>query len=406
MALFHYRAIDGSGAVVTGETEAVDRAAAARWLQAEGCTPLRVDEERRSGLVDVLNFEITPKNALSTQDRVAFTRSLATLTGAGLPLDLALETLRDLGATKPVRAVSGRLLDRVRSGASLAEATEEDRAAFDPLYRGVVRAGEAGARLEETLEDLADLLEDGAKRRGELRSALIYPAFLLVTAIGSVGVLLAFVVPTFQPLLADAGVEPPAITQAVVAAGRFVEAHWAAMALAAAAAALGFRLAMVSPDFRRVVHRALLAAPLIGGPLLKMETARLARLLGALLTSGVALPAALRLSAGGLSNAALSAEIDRVIPEVEAGRGLAQPLREGGIAPPLALQLIQVGQASGDLAPMLGKIADTYAVEAKRAFDQMLALVTPLLTLIMGGLIALIISSILFALFSINQLAL
>ncbi|MGF1502340.1 MAG: type II secretion system F family protein [Paracoccaceae bacterium] len=405
MPQFRYRAVNAKGEVVTGTIHTTDRAAAVARLQAEGAMPIRLESAAAGGLMALLNTEITPRDGLTERDRIAFTRTLATLTGAGLPLDRALETARDLGTSRAGRDVAGRLLDRVREGAALSDALDGERQAFPALYRATLRAGEAGAALETTLARMADTLEVAAKRRGALRSALIYPAFLIVTAIGSVAVLLAFVVPTFEPLLDEAGVDPPPVTRAVIASGRFVESYWLVLLLGVAGAVAAFRVALLRPDIRLAYHRALLAVPGIGGLWRAFETGRLARLLGSLLENGVALPAALRHAGAALGNRAFAAEIARIVPEVEAGRGLAKPLADGRLLPPLALQLIQVGQESGQLTEMLLKTAEIFEEDGTRRFDQAMALLTPVLTLVMGGLIALIISSILFALFSINELA-
>ncbi len=404
MAVFRYRAIDRAGAVVTGTLESPDAAAAAQRLHETGHMPIRI-EAGAGGLRALLDTEITPRDAISERDRLVFTRALATLAGAGLPLDRALAIARDLGERRAVREVAGRLLEAVQGGASFADALDRERAAFPPLYRAVVRAGETGAALEATLARLADQLETGARRRGELRSAMIYPAFLLLTAAGSVALLLGFVVPSFEPLLAEAEVEPPAITQAVIAAGRVVEAWWAALLGGALLALAGGRLALLAPRLRLAWHRALLGTPVVGPLWASFETARLARLLSGLLENGVALPAALRLARGALGNRAFAAELDRVIPEVEAGRGLAAPFAEGRVLPPLAKQLLRVGQDSGQLAEMLGRIAAIFEAESTGRFDRLLAILTPAITLLMGVLIAVVISSILFALFSINELA-
>ncbi len=406
MPVFHYRGVARSGEVVAGTLETPDQAAAIQRLQAQGTMPIRVEERAASSLMALLDTEITPRGALSATDRIALTRTLATLTGAGLPLDRALGIAERLGTSAAVRAVAGRLLAAVREGARLADALDREPQAFPALYRSVVRAGEAGAALEVTLARLADTLEEQAKRRGELRSALIYPAFLLVTAIGAVAILLAYVVPTFEPLLEDAGVEPPAITQAVIAVGHVVSAGWPVMLAGLLAAGVVARLALRRPEIRLRWHGRALGLPVIGRLWRKLETARLCRLLGTLLENGVALPASLRLVAQAMDNAAFAEEVRRVTPEVEAGRGMAGPLAKGGLLPPLALQLLQVGEESGQLTPMLLKAAGIFETEAKREFDQALALLTPVLTLVMGVLIAVIISSILFALLSINELAL
>ncbi len=405
MPIFHYRAVDRSGNLVTGTLDRTDAREVARHLHQQGSTPLRVDQNRSTTVADILNIEITPRDALNTSGRIAFTRSLATLMDAGLALDRALEIVRDLGADRAVRKIAAALLEDVREGASFSDALDAHPAAFSPLFRGIVRAGESGADLDLTLTRLAEMLEEHARRSGELRSAMIYPAFLIVTAMGSVGVLLGYVVPTFEPLLADAGVEPPAITQFVIAVGEFVSRNWQVLVLGALSAGIAIRVALAFEKVRLQWHRALLSVPLLGGMLLKFEAARFARVLGTLLGNGVPLPAALRLTTPALGNLALAAKISQIVPEVEAGRGLARPLREHVLLPPLALQLIQVGHESGKLTAMLMKIAEIFEDDSKRAFDQAISLLTPLLTLVMGGLIAVIISSILFALFSINELA-
>lgn len=405
MPIFHYRALDGTGALVKGTMDVADERAAAQALQRDGHVPVEISQTPRVTLRDVLDIEITPRSALSPRDRIGFTRSLATLLQAGLPLDRALGTLEELGANKPTREVAGRLLETVRGGAALSAALEQAGSAFPPLYLGIVRAGETGAALGPALEDLADMLEEGAKRTGEIRSALIYPAFLVATAMGAVGILLGFVVPTFEPLLADAGVDLPAITELVIGAGRFAE-NWGLWVLGGwAVSALIFALALRAPETRLAWDRGKLRLPVLGPALLKFETARLARTLATMLGNGVPLPTAIRMAEGAVGNRAIAAELERVLPEVEAGRGLAAPLREGGVLPPMALQLIQVGQESGDLSPMLRKLSDMYAADAKRAFDQMLTLLTPVITLTMAVVIGVIITSILYALFSLNELA-
>jgi general secretion pathway protein F len=402
---FRYRGVDRAGTIATGTLDAPDRAAAVARLQAAGTLPIRV--EAGGGLIDLLNVEITPRDALGPRDRVLFTRALATLAGAGLPLDRTLALLGETAGRRSVRAVSGRLLEAVRSGASLSDALDAEASAFPPLYRAVVRAGEAGAALDVALARLADSLEDAARRRGALVSALVYPAFLLASAVGAVAILLGYVVPSFEPLLDEAGVEPPAVTRAVVALGALVRDWWAAIALGLALAFALARLGLVlSPAARLAWHRALLATPLLGGLWRRFETARLARLLGTLMQNGVALAPALALARGALSNRAFAAEMDRVIPQVEAGRGLAQPFAEGEVLPPLARQLLRVGEESGRLVEMLLKTADIYEDEAARALDRLLSLLTPLMTLLMGGVVAVIVSSILLALLSINELAL
>ena len=406
MPVFHYRALTPSGEVETGTLDLPDEASAVAQLQAKGLLPVKIDRTGEGWFLTLMNMEITPKGALSARERLVFTRTLATLLGASLPLDRALRTIESLGTSKPVRQVAGRLLESVSGGRSLADALDGEAKTFPRLYRAIVRAGETGAAIEETLARLADLLEENAKRRGDLRSAMIYPSFLIVTAIGSVSILMAFVVPTFKPLLDDAGVQPPAITEFVIATGDFFAEYGLSVLIGLLIAVFLIASSLRAAPIRLAWHRFALRIPILGRLWREFETATFSRLLGAMLQNGVALPAALRLVREVQGNMAFVHEIDRVIPAVEDGRGLSGVLEEGQVLSPLARQLIGVGQESGRLTEMLVKAAEILEADFKRAFDQLLATLTPVLTLIMGGMVAVIISSILFALFSINELAL
>ncbi|SDZ89147.1 type II secretion system F family protein [Rubrimonas cliftonensis] len=406
MARFRYRALESGGGAVVGALDAPDRAAAVEALRRRGLLPVDVAEGGGFDLAALLNAEITPRRALSQAERIGFTRALATLTGAGLPLDRSLEIVAELGERKAGRAMAARLLSAVRGGAALSAAMAAEGDAFPPMHRAVVQAGEAGAALGPALARLADGEEAAARRRSALTGALIYPAFLMVAAVGAIAVMLLFVVPTFAPLLEDAGAEPPALTRAVMAAGDVFAEGWPLMLAGLLALWLGARAALARPALRRAAAAALLRAPLLGALLAKLASARLARLLAELTQNGVALPAALRLAGAAVPNAAFRAEIARVTPLVEAGRGLARPLAEGGVAAPLAVQLIRVGEESGRLGPMLAKTADILETEASEALDRMLSLLTPALTLVMGVMIALIVSSVLLALLQINELTL
>jgi general secretion pathway protein F len=405
MPSFRFRALDAAGARAAGVIEAPDAAAAVARLRAEGRLPLSVELARGGRLMAALNAEITPRATLSPADRAAFTRGLATLAAAGLPLDRALEIARDFSDGRAARGVAARLLAAVRGGAALADAMEAEKGAFPPVYRAVVRAGEASGGLGAALGRLADAEEAANRRRGALRSALVYPVFLVVSSVGAVAALLIFVAPTFEPMLAEAGATPPLSTRIVMGAGRAAAEGWPWALAALLVLAVAAALAMRHPSLRLAASRAALRLPAFGPLRRRLQTARLARLLGELLSGGVALPAALRLARTALTDAAFADALDRATPQIEAGRGLAGPLGESGALAPLAVQLIRVGEESGRLAPMLLRTADILDEEARQTLDRLLAMLTPTLTLVMGGVIALIVSSILFALFSINELA-
>lgn len=400
-----YRALTTKGRTVSGMMEQTDVPAAIAALRASGHLPIDVSPAGNTGrLAALLDFEITPSSGLSPRDRIALTDALATLLGAGLPLDKALAAIKDFGSAQAAAKVSDRLLERITGGESLAAALDAEPRSFPAHYRGIVRAGEASATLAPVLARLAASEMRSAKRRAALVSALIYPAFLVVTAILSIAVLLVFVVPTFEPMLEAAGTELPALTQAVMGVGRMAAVLWPFLLTLVFAVTVLYRVAVSRRATRTMLHRFWLRVPLMGGLRRKIGSAAIARILAELLAGGVSLPQALRLTEGTLSDAAFAAEIARVRPLVEGGERLADSFATGRILSPLAVKLVDVGARSGQLASMLSRAADILEDDAQTSVDRLMAMITPLVTLVMGGVIALIVSSILFALFSLNDL--
>lgn len=406
MASFRYKSVSAGGDVVQGTLEARDQGAAVNQLHLMGHTPVRVEAAGGSGLLDLLNLEIGTARPANGGELATLTRKLATLLRAELPLDRALELLTDLTARPATQKMVTRLLTAIRGGSSLADALDKEANAFPSYYRSMVRAGETGASLDTVLARLADFLERAQAVRGQLRSALVYPAFLLVTAGVSLVVLLAFVLPSFQPMFEDAGAELPVITQVVVGFGSLVRDAWWAIALAVLALGLGLRLHLGTEAGRLFWHGLALRVPVLGPLWLKGDVARFARTLGTLLANGVALLTALNLVREVMSNAALADGIAAAAPDVQAGRGLAAPLGENPLYPSLLVQLVRVGEESGRLEDMLLKLAEIYDQESEETTRRLLALLVPVLTLGLGGLIAFLVASVLFALFSVNDLVL
>lgn len=406
MARFRYRALGPDGRVLTGEADGTTERDVARDLRGRGARPIEVGPATSgSRLMQALQADVLPRAALTARERVAFTQSLATLAEAGVPLDRALAIARDLGESRAVRAVSARLLDRMLEGASLADAMEAEPSAFPPLYLGTVRGAEASAALAPALARLASSEEAAARRTSQLRSALIYPAILTITAVLCIGVLLAYVVPTFEPMLREAGRDLPLGTRITlaIAGGARTAAPVAIPALLLAAALA--QAALRRPGPRAAWHGLLLRLPVLGPLRRKLASAALARMLGELLSGGVDLQRALPLAREAVGDAAMRAAVARATPRALAGEGLGRAFAETGVLAPLTVQLMEVGERTGRLPAMLTRSADILDEEARTALARLMALVTPVITLVMGGAIALVVGSILTALFSLNELA-
>ncbi|EIK93103.1 general secretion pathway protein F [Pseudomonas sp. M47T1] len=332
---------------------------------------LQVDALSSPGLRRALN-----RGALNGAALVSFTQQLATLLGAGQPLERSLGILLKQAHEVKTRALIERIREQVKAGKPLSQALEEEGGQFSTLYISMVRAGEAGGALENTLRQLSDYLERSQTLRGEVINALIYPAFLVVGVLGSLALLLAYVVPQFVPIFRDLGVPIPLITQIILAMGEFLSA-WGLVVLASIIVLIwGTAIALRDPARRLRNDRRLLGINVIGPLLQRIEAARLARTLGTLLNNGVALLQALTIVRQVCSNRAIVAQVEQATEWVKGGgtlatglshrdeRGSGQPVapRSASLLPELAIQMIDVGEQAGELDGMLLKVADVFDV--------------------------------------------
>ncbi|MGF6226782.1 general secretion pathway protein F [Inquilinus ginsengisoli] len=404
MPVFAYKAIDGSGAVVEGRAEAADEASLTARLEAAGILPLsmapvRAQAGRSSAAAGGLGRRRGPKPG----DITTMTRELAILVAAGQPLEQALVTLAH--GTGPIAALSGQVLARVRAGTSLSTALEEQGPVFPRLYVNMVRAGESSGTLDVVLERLAELRERGEKTREMVVTAMLYPAILVVVSLASVFLLLTFVVPQFETIFKDAGAALPTPTAIVIAIGRFCQDYGWMVGIGIVAAVIAVRRVLALPGPRLVWDRAMLRLPLIGPLVRTLATARFCRTLATLVGNGVDLPSAIALSRDVVSNTAVSAAMETVITGVRQGRGLADPLAEIGIFPPLAVQMLRVGEETGRIDMTSAHVADAYERKLEAAIKRLVTLVEPALIIVLGLAVGGIVMSILLAVISINDLA-
>ncbi|WP_395606573.1 type II secretion system inner membrane protein GspF [Pseudomonas sp. B22129] len=396
MSLFKFRALDAEGAAHNGTLEAADRAAAVATLHKRGLLLLQI-EAAGSPLLR------RARGPLKGAALVSFTQQLATLLGAGQPLERCLGVLLRQPGQPRVRALIERIRDQVKAGKPLSAALAQEGGTFSPLYLSMVRAGEAGGALDSTLSQLGDYLERSQLLRGEVVNALIYPAFLLVGVLGSLALLLAYVVPQFVPIFQDLGVPIPLITEAVLALGQFLGGYGLAL-LAALIALAGLVVARLrDPQRREKYHRHLLGIRVFGPLLQRVEAARLTRTLGTLLSNGVALLPALVIARQVCSNCALQAQVERAAEAVKGGATLAGAFGAHPLLPELALQMIEVGEQAGALDSLLLKVADVFDIEAKRGIDRLLAALVPSLTVVMAVLVAVIMLAIMLPLMSLTS---
>jgi general secretion pathway protein F len=400
MPLYRYEAVALSGELLAGEMDAASQDEVVAHLQRLGHVPIRADAAGL-GLGRMIVWPFAARKRHTRRGLVLLTRQLATLLSAGLALDRALEIARSVVEAPADKAGVAAVLDRVRGGSSLADAMATQEAMFPAFYVGLVRAGEAGGSLAPTLGHLADFLDRSRRAADQIRSALVYPAVVLATGLGSVAVLFAFVIPRFRPLFEEAGAALPLAARLVLGMTEAVQGWWWLMLLLGTLAVLTARRQMKA-------HRwdaRLLRLPLLGDLVVKLEIARLSRTLGTLLANGVAPLSALAIARDGIANRAIAEALAGVGSSLKEGKGLAEPLSRAPLLPPLAVQLIAVGEETARLEEMLLKVAEIFEEETQRTTERLLALLVPALTILLGAVVALVIGSILTAVLSVYDLA-
>ena len=399
---FHYRAIRGDGAIVSNEIEANSEADAVGRLRREGVSPI--------ALRVVAEPSRTPQGAVKRKQRDrnsarALIGELAVLLKAGLPLDRALGLA--IGNAEDARSVEamGALLRAVREGSPLSRAMEANPALFTPGEAAMAEAGEANGMLGEALERLARMLEQDAELRRMVATAMIYPAALMTIAVGVILMMLLFVVPQFEKLIATSHAQLPAATLAVLAASQIVRGYGLWMLGGIVLAVLGLRQGMARPAFRSWLDQALLRVPQLGELIRRIETARLAHTLGTLIAGGVGLPSALALSQRTIGNSVMAATLGRIAEGVREGGGLSGPLAASGILPPLAIGFIRTGEETSQLALMLDRLAAVLDRDVKTRLERIVAFLTPAITVVLGATVATIIAAIMSAILGFNDLA-
>lgn len=401
MALFRYRAVNAGGEYLDGDMEAVAPEMVAQRLQNMGYVPLQIDAATAGG--GFLSFG--GRRARIGQDDIAmFTRELATLLKAGLPLDRALEIIINLTDNDAVRELVGQIREDVRGGATLYAAMAARTGVFSRLYLNMIRAGEASGALATVMVRLTEFMERAKELKETVRSALIYPSILVVVAALSVVVLLIFVVPQFSQMFEESGKALPLATQIVIDAGEFLKDYWWTLLLGGYLIYWLMGRQMADPVSRYRWDERFLAMPLIGGLVARIEVARFSRTLATLLANGVTLLSALSIVKETLTNSFMAERLDGVIAQLREGKGLGRPMLETGVFPGLAVHMVMVGEETGRLQEMLFQVADVFDREVQTAVKRMLALMEPVLILGLGLVIGGIIMSILVAILSVNEL--
>ena len=381
MAVYIWQGQTRSGEAVNGELNAENEAEVINKLRAQGVQPSKIKKKTRE-------FGFSFGASVSVKELVIFTRQFATMIDAGLPLVQAIDILASAEPNKGFQRVLYTIKADVEQGQPFAAALARHPKIFDDLFVSLCHAGEVGGILDTILARLAVYMEKAAKLKAKIKGAFTYPVSILAISIGVVILLLVKVIPTFEDMFANMGsAELPGPTQFVIDLSEWMQANILYVLGSLAAIVYFFKFVYGTKRGRELIDTMMINAPVFGPLLRKTAVARFTRTLGTLLASGVTLMDALEIVARGAGNKVVEKGVMRVREKIAEGRTMVEPLAETGVFPPMVVQMIGVGEATGALDTMLGKIADFYEEEVDAAVDAMTALLEPLMMVVIGGIV-------------------
>lgn len=409
MSLFSYKAADYAGKIIKGTLDADDEKGVVGKIRKMGYVPVQVSpvgKKRKSLEKDVSKSFDSLINRITTKDVMSFTQDLSALLVAGLPVDRALVILIDVTEKARFKTVLRDVLRSIQSGGYLSDAIAKHPGAFSNFYVSMVRAGEAGGVLESVLERLGIFLETSQELKDYIKSALVYPLFLVFVGGISIIILMTFVIPRFSVIFADLGQAIPLSTRLLIGTSDILLAWWWLILLVIGATVYGIVRYLQTPTGIRHLDSWKLRLPVIGELVRKIEAARFARTLGTLTRSGVSMLLALKLVKDIIGNSLMVEALTRVYKRVKEGDRLSISLDESGIFPSLAVQMITVGEESGRLDEMLLRVAENYEKNIRNTVKRLISLLEPAMILGMGLVVGFIVISMLMAIFSMNDMPL
>jgi type IV pilus assembly protein PilC len=404
MPTFSYKGVRSDGGTVTAEITAPDERTAARQLRSQGITVQSLASKKAGGGGFEIPFLGSLFGGVRSKDISTFTRQFATMISAGLPLVQCLQALGQQSERKKFQEIIAKVAADVEGGATLSEAMARHPKIFDELYVNLVHVGEIGGVLDAMLARLAIYMEKSEALKHRVRTAMVYPILVITVAIGVVTFLLIFIIPIFTKFYDQAGVPLPPPTQFVVSLSNFVVGYWWAMILFAVGGGFAFRAWYRTDQGRTTVDRFLLRAPIFGVLLRKIAVARFTRTLSALISGGVPILDALRITAKTAGNRIVENAVLDARERVTAGQTLGEPLRQSKVFPAMVVQMVAVGEQTGRLDDMLSKVADYYEDEVDVAVSGLTALLEPIMIVFLGIVVGGIVISMYLPIFQVITL--
>jgi general secretion pathway protein F len=407
MPVYEYVAIDTAGKNRKGIVDADSPRTARQKLRASGIFPTRLAETSPTDArKERSRFELRMLGQrVGRADLVGTTRQLATLLTAGLPLVTALSGVLEQVNKPALRRVLSQVRERVNEGSSLSVALGEHPAVFPPVYSAMIHAGESSGTLELVMERLADFGEQQMAIQRKIRANLAYPTLMVGVGLLVVFFLMTYVIPKITRIFVETKRALPLPTVLLIQISAFFQKAWPLLVLLVVLAWIAARFYVKTEKGRRLYHQSLLRLPVGGGIVLRVIIARITRTLGTLLGNGVPLLTALEIVRSLVGNVILAEVIDEARQEISEGATITTPLARGGVFPPTVVQMIAVGEQSGNLEGMLFKIADTYESEVETRITTLTSLLEPMLILVLGALVGFVVLAVLLPIFEMSHLA-
>jgi len=381
MPKFNWEAKTKAGALQKGVMEATSESVVEAQLKKFGFSSITIKSEKAG-------FKIPGFGGggakVDTKDLVVFTRQFATMIDSGLPLVQCLDILASQQQNKSFKAALYSIKEAVESGSTFADALAKHPKIFDQLYVNLIAAGEVGGILDTILSRLAAYIEKALKLKKQVKGAMVYPATIISIAVVVIGVILVFVIPTFAKMFADFGGTLPMPTLIVIAISNFLQRYILVIIGVFYCIKIAIGKYYATPSGRRLMDRLFLKLPVVGVLIRKVSVAKFTRTLGTMISSGVPIMDGLEIVAKTAGNKIVEDAIYKVRQAISEGKTMAEPLGESGVFPPMVVQMIAVGEATGAMDTMLNKVADFYDDEVDDAVGNLTAMMEPLLMLFLG----------------------
>lgn len=385
MPQYRYKARDKEGVLITGTMEAGRKEAVADQLSGMGYIPVLI-EEQEEGLLAAPDLSRW-FNKVRSHDLIVFSRQLATLLGAGVPFIQSLVSIEKQSENKRLKGAIADIRREVEAGSAFSDALANHPGVFSPMYVSMVRAGETGGILEEILNRLAFLAEHDAETRARVKAAVRYPLIVIIAVVAAFIFLVSSVIPRFAGIFERFKTELPFPTRVLMGINYAVQHYWYLILLGIAAIVGGTIWYLRTPAGRWQWDRVKLKIPIFGALFQKVAISRFARIFSALQKSGLTMLLILDITAETVGNVAIARAIEAMRESVRQGKTLAAPMEESGFFPPLVVQMVAIGEETGDIDVMLAKVSDYYDMEVEYSLRNLSTMIEPILLLAVGGIV-------------------